>query len=167
MILWPRHCVKSLGYRHSVCGIVELAVYVGIHRERVLRTRSWRLMGKDPDRKDTITPESVIPSGSMLPDFEAAFGEPLSRTLDLSTWTAGEDLASAYARLEQEVSEAVAQEDTYGRRFARQCSLSSQRWRRHRPMAEFIWRDERILNAYTRNSFQRWRRGLRRCLCGA
>jgi hypothetical protein len=67
-------------------------------------------MDKDPDRKDTGT---IIASGGMLPEFEAAFGEPLSRTLDLSTWNVGEDLASAYARLEKEVNEAVAQEDSY------------------------------------------------------
>jgi hypothetical protein len=48
-----------------------------------------------------------------LAEFDAAFGEPFSKTLDLSTWTAGEDLAAAYARLEREVTEAVAQEDRY------------------------------------------------------
>lgn len=67
-------------------------------------------MDKDPERNDA-TPTTA--SRGMLPDFEAAFGEPLSRTLDLSTWTVGEDLALAYARLEEEVAEAVAREDSY------------------------------------------------------
>jgi hypothetical protein len=42
--------------------------------------------------------------------FEAAFGEPLARTLDLDTWHPGEDLAALYARLEMEVAAAVGQE---------------------------------------------------------
>lgn len=67
-------------------------------------------MDQDPDRKSTTT---LAAGGGALPEFEAAFGEPLSRTLDLSTWTVGEDLAAAYARLEKEVAEAVAQEDNY------------------------------------------------------
>lgn len=46
-------------------------------------------------------------------EFEAAHGEPLSNVLNLETWTAGEDLLSAYGRLEKEVAEAVAQEDGY------------------------------------------------------
>lgn len=44
-------------------------------------------------------------------DFEAAHGEPLASVLDLDTWMPGEDLLSAYGRLEQEVAEAIAQED--------------------------------------------------------
>jgi hypothetical protein len=42
--------------------------------------------------------------------FAAAFGEPLSATLDLRTWRAGEDLATLYGRLAEEVAAAVAQE---------------------------------------------------------
>jgi hypothetical protein len=48
--------------------------------------------------------------------FERAFGEPLARVLDLNTWSPGEDLAALYQRLEQEVGEALAQEDRVGRR---------------------------------------------------
>lgn len=44
-------------------------------------------------------------------DFEAAHGEPLSKVLNLDTWMPGEDLLSAYGRLEQEVAEAIAQEN--------------------------------------------------------
>jgi hypothetical protein len=42
--------------------------------------------------------------------FVAAFGEPLSATLDLGTWRAGEDLATLYSRLAAEVAAAVEQE---------------------------------------------------------
>ncbi len=43
--------------------------------------------------------------------FERAFGEPLARTLNLDTWSAGEDLAALYQRLEREVGSALRQED--------------------------------------------------------
>jgi hypothetical protein len=46
-----------------------------------------------------------------LAEFEAAYGEKFSDTLDLSTWTLGEDLAATLDRLEQEVAEAVRRED--------------------------------------------------------
>lgn len=42
--------------------------------------------------------------------FREGFGEDLRRTLDLSTWTAGEDLSADYRRVEAEVRDAVAQE---------------------------------------------------------
>jgi hypothetical protein len=48
-----------------------------------------------------------------LPEFEAAFGEPFQKTLDLKTWTQGENLAESYNRLEQEIAEALAKEDRY------------------------------------------------------
>lgn len=58
------------------------------------------------------------PLGEMLPianiqdpEFEAAYGEPFSRTLDLNTWQPGENLLELYERLEAEVAQAVAQED--------------------------------------------------------
>jgi hypothetical protein len=43
-------------------------------------------------------------------DFDDAFGESIRDTLNLDTWTAGEDLATLYERLAQEVHEAVAVE---------------------------------------------------------
>ena len=52
-----------------------------------------------------------ITTGSNDADFEAAHGESLAQVLNLDTWVPGEDLLSAYGRLEQEVAEAVAQED--------------------------------------------------------
>lgn len=54
---------------------------------------------------------STVPSEAL--DFEAAYGEKLSDTLDLNTWTAGEDLAAAYDRIEKEVAEALIKEDSY------------------------------------------------------
>ena len=43
-------------------------------------------------------------------EFLTAFGEPVARTLDIETWRVGEDLASMYSALEQEVTAAVEQE---------------------------------------------------------
>jgi len=58
--------------------------------------------------------DEVIPSPQVeSSDFEAAFGEKLSHTLDLDTWMLGEDILSAYGRLEQEVAEALAKETEY------------------------------------------------------
>jgi hypothetical protein len=45
------------------------------------------------------------------PEFETAFGESLTQTLNLDTWVLGEDLAELYGRLEEEVARAVEQED--------------------------------------------------------
>jgi hypothetical protein len=42
--------------------------------------------------------------------FEAGFGEPLSRTLDLDTWSSGEELSEIYERVAAEVEFAVSQE---------------------------------------------------------
>jgi hypothetical protein len=40
-----------------------------------------------------------------------AFGEKFAEVLNLDTWGPGEDLASAYGRLEVEIQRAVEQED--------------------------------------------------------
>jgi len=48
-----------------------------------------------------------------LPEFETAFGEPFQKTLDLDTWTLGENMAESYGRLEQEIADALAQENHY------------------------------------------------------
>jgi hypothetical protein len=54
----------------------------------------------------------TAPDGEITPEgVEAAFGEPLEQTLDLATWTPGEDLAALYERLEQTIQEAVRFED--------------------------------------------------------
>ena len=44
-------------------------------------------------------------------EFRTSFGETLDQALDLNTWHHGEDLANLYGRLEQEIAEAVKQED--------------------------------------------------------
>ena len=42
-------------------------------------------------------------------EFQSAFGEPVDNTLDINTWQVGEDLASMYQKLEEEVAKAVEQ----------------------------------------------------------
>lgn len=44
-------------------------------------------------------------------EFETAFGEPLVQALDLDTWQPGENLAALYGRLEEEIEQAVRQEN--------------------------------------------------------
>lgn len=44
-------------------------------------------------------------------EFEVSFGEPLDRTLDLETWDDGKDLNAIFAKLDEEVSQALTQED--------------------------------------------------------
>src|SRR4051794_4301249 len=48
--------------------------------------------------------------------FEESFGEPLSHTLDLTSWGDGVNLAREYARIEEEVGRAVAFEGEQERR---------------------------------------------------
>jgi len=43
-------------------------------------------------------------------EFEAGFGEPIIKTLDLETWQHGEDLSGIFERLDKEVDEALKQE---------------------------------------------------------
>jgi hypothetical protein len=62
----------------------------------------------------TILPSDVGQLGPAVTDadeFRTSFGETLDQALDLSTWHRGEDLAKLYGRLEQEIAEAVKQED--------------------------------------------------------
>lgn len=58
-----------------------------------------------------------------LPEFESAFGEPFQKTLDLDTWSQGENLAESYTRLEQEIAGALAKENEY-RRVVRETIFS-------------------------------------------
>lgn len=57
---------------------------------------------------DSASPEAPLVDSQ---EFAAATGESIQNTLDLNTWTPGEDLFSLYARLEKEASEAVEQEN--------------------------------------------------------
>lgn len=52
-------------------------------------------------------------------EYQAAYGEKLSETLDLDTWRPGADLLEMYTRLEREVAEAVRKEDEYQREIRR------------------------------------------------
>jgi hypothetical protein len=59
-------------------------------------------------------PASAAPSQRTAAEsleFTEAFDESLANALDLDTWTAGDDLAATYARIESEVADAVARED--------------------------------------------------------
>jgi hypothetical protein len=49
-------------------------------------------------------------------EFQQAFGESITATLDIDTWQPGENLAEMYNRLEREVREAVKQEDRIRKR---------------------------------------------------
>lgn len=44
-------------------------------------------------------------------EFRRNFGESLQRTLDIDTWTSGEDLSAMYSRIQEEVEEAVRREE--------------------------------------------------------
>lgn len=52
--------------------------------------------------------------------FKEGFGEDLNRALDLSTWSAGEDLSQDYSRVEAEIREAVAREDEVLKRIRKE-----------------------------------------------
>ncbi len=56
-------------------------------------------------------------AGVSADDFREGFGEELERVLDVSTWTAGQDLDQEYRRIEREVREAVTREDEHQRRI--------------------------------------------------
>src|SRR5260370_35161319 len=60
------------------------------------------------EQPGTNSPPEVIDHG----DFRSAYGETLQQTLDLDTWDRGEDLAGLYERLNQEVEQALDQEDS-------------------------------------------------------
>src|SRR5437763_378296 len=50
-------------------------------------------------------------------DFRESFGEELHEVLDVGKWKLGNDLAGEYPRIEQQVREALAQEDETQRRI--------------------------------------------------
>ncbi len=60
---------------------------------------------------------TVSDIGNEALDFEAAYGECLADTLNLDTWTAGENLAEAFGRIEHEVADAIEKEDSYRKRI--------------------------------------------------
>lgn len=60
-----------------------------------------------------VNEQDLVKPQIKVTEFEAAYGEPFARTLDLDTWMAGEDLAAAFERIEQEVANALTQENNY------------------------------------------------------
>ena len=67
----------------------------------------------DPSEKpgQMTFPPDTNPTVTDAEEFRTSFGETLDHALDLKTWHRGEDLATLYSRLEQEIVEAVKQED--------------------------------------------------------
>jgi hypothetical protein len=66
------------------------------------------------ERPETVSrAEIVAGDGALVTDseFQDAFGEKLSQTLDLDTWDASGQLAEVFDRLDQEVADALERED--------------------------------------------------------
>src|SRR3989441_298336 len=81
------------------------------NRESITNQSGVPFAGGAPVAEQPVPlPEEAALSPS---EFEAAHGERLSQALDLGTWTPGADLAAMYARLEQEIAEAVRKETEY------------------------------------------------------
>jgi hypothetical protein len=60
----------------------------------------------------SVQPGSLAPPEIIdADDFVASYGESLEQTLNLDTWERGEDLAGLFERLDQEVRQALEQED--------------------------------------------------------
>jgi hypothetical protein len=66
---------------------------------------------RDRDREIADVSDPPLPDEVGADEIEVAFGEKLSEMLDLGTWSPGEDLASAYGRLEEEIHRALQQEN--------------------------------------------------------
>lgn len=70
-------------------------------------------MTPDPGQARPFAPADE-PLPEVTPEeFVATFGEELQRTLDVDTWSTGEDLTQIYGRLAAEVREAVEREDEF------------------------------------------------------
>ena len=78
----------------------------------------------------------------VMPEFDAAFGESFAQTLDLDTWTLGGDLLESYARLEQEIAEAIAQE-TDRRKAVREVVFSKLKGRPGAPRNAGLYQAQR------------------------
>src|SRR5215204_3346287 len=63
----------------------------------------------DDQQKDE-TGGSASHASEDFAEFEQAYDERLSGTLDLDTWTLGEDVAAFLDRTEQEIADAIARE---------------------------------------------------------
>lgn len=67
--------------------------------------RQIRVLGADAETK-VFQPENAD-------EFTNAYAEKFTDTLNLDTWTLGEDLALTFGRLEQEIADALRTEDEY------------------------------------------------------
>jgi hypothetical protein len=70
--------------------------------------------GNEPlnDHRARLQPGLLTPPEDVsAADFAASYGEPLERALNLDTWERGENLDRLFARLDQEISAALVQED--------------------------------------------------------
>ena len=85
-----------------------------------------------PGRLDV--PEEINPE-----EFAEATGEGIERVLALDTWRQGEDLAGVYDRIEQEVAEALEQENDI-RRHIRETVFPMIRNRPHAPRDAGVYR---------------------------
>ena len=74
-------------------------------REKMTRQRP------DNDAASTLPGLLAPPEVIEANDFVAGYGESLEDTLNLDTWARGEDLIGLFERLDQEVSQALEQED--------------------------------------------------------
>src|SRR5438132_5975045 len=92
-------------------------VYLDTQAIRTLRRRAvgwlpsrykrWLSSGLNWKTKWPWSPPELLDAD----DFLASYGEPLAHTLNLDTWESGPDLASIFDRLDQEVRQALTQED--------------------------------------------------------
>ena len=64
---------------------------------------------EDLARSQTDLPVEATNAQAAIPEFEEAYGEPFQKTLDLSTWTLGENLSDTYDKLEKEIADATEQ----------------------------------------------------------
>src|SRR5438270_14047217 len=74
---------------------------------------SQRLLDGDPVQ-DRVGPADGRDKADLYvspEEFTEGFGESIHRTLDVDTWRTGEDVAEIYRRIEEEVREAVRQEE--------------------------------------------------------
>lgn len=94
-------------------------------------------LGPDDDREsiakkltdgltDSEQPGALTAPGEVdAAEFAAEFGEALDRTLDLDTWSHGEDLSGVFERLDREVAEALEQENEIRKHVGLPCDYDT------------------------------------------
>ena len=86
----------------------------------------------------SLPPDELMSIGG--DEFSVAFGESLANTLDLHTWQPGENLANLYGRLEQEIEQAVEQENVSEIASAAKYFLGFRRERAHQREPGYVQR---------------------------